>query len=279
MTPTPPASTAPTRPAAPSAPRPAGPPARIALVGDRSGALAAHSRIPLLLEALRQRDGIPVDPYWVPTPEAVQPGSLDGFDGIWLVPGGPYACDPGALAAARTARENGIPYLATCGGFQYTVVEFARSVCGLPSAAHAEAEPDAETCVVVPLARSLRGHEDAVRIENGSLAERVLGVERTVERYFCSYGVNPDFLSLLRGHGLRFSGVDDSGDVRILELPGHPFFLATLFQPEIRPDVSRPHPVIRAFAEAALARAAHRHATSRGMRQGAHPAGAPSISR
>ncbi|MFI2370689.1 hypothetical protein [Streptomyces sp. NPDC018833] len=224
---------------------------RLALVGDRSPGVHAHARIPALLTALAERDQLALDAYWIATPDAGQPDALTGFDAVWLVPGSPYASEAGAVAAVRTARERGIPFLGTCGGFQHAVLEYARSVCALGEATHAENGPGAEDAVIVPLACSLVGREGAVEVERGSLAERVLGAERTVERYHCSYGTNPAYLDVLREHGLRFSGWDGTGDVRIAELPGHPFFLATLFQPELAGDGTRPHPVVRALAFAA----------------------------
>ena len=75
--------------------------AKIALVGDRSPSVRAHGRIPLLLDALRRREGLVLDPYWIPSTEA---DDLEGFDGIWVVPGSPY-CDPETVVAAiATAR-------------------------------------------------------------------------------------------------------------------------------------------------------------------------------
>jgi len=76
-----------------------------------------------------------------------------------------------------------------------------------------------------------------------------------MERYHCSYGLDTTRLGLLREHGLVFSGYDDDGDPRIAELPDHPFYLATLFQPELAGDGTRPHPFIQAFARAAAQRA------------------------
>lgn len=232
------------------------PNARVALVGDRSPSIRAHTRIPGILDALARRDQLVLDAYWIPSEDAEAAGALDGFDAIWLVPGSPYRSEAGAIAAARTARERAIPFLGTCGGFQHAVLEFARDVCGLTHARHAENEPDADDLLIVPLACSLAGHEGAVLIEAGSLAERVFGTERTVERYHCSFGPNPAYLNVLREHGLRFSGADETGEVRIAELPGHPFFLLTLFQPELAGDGSKAHPVIRALAAAATEHAA-----------------------
>jgi CTP synthase (UTP-ammonia lyase) len=220
---------------------------RIALVGDRSPNVRAHARMPALLAALAEHERLVLDAYWVPTEEAA---ALDGFDGIWLLPGSPYRSVDGALAAAHVARERGIPLLGTCGGFQHALLEYARNVCGL-DAGHAEYPSADGDPLIVPLACSLVGHEGVVRVTAGSLAGRVLGAERTVERYHCSYGLSPRFVDTLREHGLRFSGADENGEVRIAELPGHPFYLATLFQPELAGDGGRVHPLIRAFAAAA----------------------------
>ena len=96
------------------------------------------------------------------------------------------------------------------------------------------------------------GHEQAVNITPGSLAGRILGTARSLERYRCAYGLNPGYTGPLTAHGLRFTGHDDDGQVRIAELPGHPFYLATLFQPELHGDGTRPHPIIRALAQAAI---------------------------
>ncbi|GIN05538.1 glutamine amidotransferase-related protein [Planomonospora venezuelensis] len=228
--------------------------AAVALVGDRSPSVQAHTRVPALLAALRERDGLTLDAYWIPTTDA---DDLTGFDAIWMLPGSPYRSEAGAVNAARTAREHGIPFLGTCGGFQHTVLEYARNVLGL-AVAHAENDPEAEEFLLVPLECSLAGHEDAVRLAPGSLAERVIGAERSVERYSCNFGLNTRYLPVLEAGGLRFTGRDEAGAVRVLELPDHPFFLATLFQPELAGDGTRPHPVITAFASAAVAHAGSR---------------------
>jgi CTP synthase (UTP-ammonia lyase) len=226
---------------------------RIALVGDRSPQVRSHRRIPRLAAALLERDSLPLDLYWIGSEEVDSPEALRGFDGIWLLPGSPYRSEAGALHAVRAARENGTPFLGTCGGFQHALLEYARDVCGLPDAAHAENDPAAANPLIAPLACSLVGHELPIAVLPGTLAERLLGAERSVERYHCSYGLHPDFPALLTAHGLVFSGHDPDGAPRVAELPAdrHPFFLATLFQPELAGDGTRPHPFVRGFAEAA----------------------------
>ncbi|MEV0091653.1 hypothetical protein [Streptomyces sp. NPDC050738] len=225
-------------------------PARVALVGDRSPHVRSHTRIPVLLDALRERDRLDLDAYWIPT-EDVETGGVEGFDAVWLLPGSPYRSEAGAVAAVRTAREHKIPFLGTCAGFQHALLEYARTVCGLTEAGHAENDPDAEDQVVVPLACSLVGHEGTIRLTAGSLAGELLGTEQSLERFHCAYGPNPLHLDTLREHGLRFTGRDRDGEVRIAELPGHPFYLATLFQPELAGNGTRAHPLIRGWARAA----------------------------
>ncbi|HEY0935784.1 MAG TPA: hypothetical protein VGD91_18830 [Trebonia sp.] len=232
---------------------------RIALVGDRSANVRAHARIPALIDALVTRESLTLDPYWIATPDAAE-CDLGGFDAIWVTPGSPYQSGAGAIAAVRTARTRGIPFLGTCGGFQYALLEYAHNVCGLAGVENAEVAPGAAEHLIVPLECSLAGHEEAVMVVPGTLAARVSGPGRRTERYHCSYGLNPRYLDALAAGGLRFSGFDDSGQVRVAELPGHPFFLGTLFQPELYGDGSRPHPVIRALAEAAVRQAARQTA-------------------
>nr|WP_042196334.1 CTP synthase [Kibdelosporangium sp. MJ126-NF4]CEL22565.1 CTP synthase [Kibdelosporangium sp. MJ126-NF4]CTQ89421.1 CTP synthase (EC 6.3.4.2) [Kibdelosporangium sp. MJ126-NF4] len=222
--------------------------ARLALVGDRSAAVRAHTRIPVLLEALA--DTMVLDAYWIPTEEVDD--AIAGFDAIWLVPGSPYRSEAGALRAVRIAREHGIPFLGTCSGLQHALLEFARDVCGL-DVYHGENDPDADELLIVPLTCSLFEHEGAVTVAPDSLAHRILGTSRTVERYHCAYGMSEQYVQTLREHGLLVTGTDDDGQPRIVELPGHPFFLATLFQPELAE--CEPHPVVRMFATAAQERA------------------------
>jgi CTP synthase (UTP-ammonia lyase) len=231
-------------------------PARLALVGNRSPLVRAHERIPQLLEALRRRHALAAEAYWIPSEDAEDPSAVDGFDGVWLLPGSPYRSEAGALTAVRTARERPLPFLGTCGGFQHTILEYARDVCGLTGVAHGENDPDADDLVVVPLACSLVGHEGLVRVRPGSRAEEILGGEGSIERYHCTYGLNPAYHDTIAAAGLRFTGFDENEEPRIAELPGHPFFMATLFQPELAGDGTEAHPIIRAFVAAAGKQAA-----------------------
>ena len=245
--------------------------AKLALVGDRSPTVRAHGRIPTLIDALRTRDGLVLDPYWINSAEA---DDLEGFDGIWVVPGSPYRDREKVIAAVATAREHEIPFLGTCGGFQHAILELAESLAGIPNPRHAEyddsdqgarawppgpysqpSEPAGRgSAIIVELECSLVGHEGPITYTPGTLIQRIAGVDRSLERYHCSYGIAPEQVATLEAAGVIFGAHDDDGAPRSLELTDHPFFLGTLFQPELAGDGTRAHPVIRAFAEAVVSR-------------------------
>src|SRR5215212_1117022 len=105
--------------------------AKLALVGDRSPTVRAHGRIPLLIDALRRREGLVLDPYWIPSTEAE---NLERFDGIWVVPGSPYTDREKVIEVVKTAREREIPFLGTCGGFQHAILHLARDLAGIEDA-------------------------------------------------------------------------------------------------------------------------------------------------
>lgn len=225
--------------------------AKVALVGDRSPTVRAHGRIPLVIDALRRRDGLVLDPYWIASTDA---DDLERFDGVWVVPGSPYEDREKVVAAVGVAREHGIPFLGTCGGFQHAILHLARELAGIEDADHAEYGEHA-TDVIVPLECSLVGHEGVIRYTPDTLIARIAGVDQRLERYHCSYGIAPGYVAALEAAGVVFGAHDEDGAPRALELPEHPFFLGTLFQPELAGDGTRAHPVIRAFAEAVVSRA------------------------
>ncbi|MFJ9550408.1 hypothetical protein ACIRPF_30185 [Streptomyces erythrochromogenes] len=144
---------------------------------------------PLLLDARAARDGLVLDAYRIPTGDAVAQaaaGTPARFDAVWVLPGSPYAGEAGAPAAIRVAREEGVPFLGTCGGFRHTLLEYARTVCGPAWVAHAEDDPGAADPLIAPPACSPVGHEGVVRAEPGSLAEAALGCRGTTRTGRCA---------------------------------------------------------------------------------------------
>jgi CTP synthase (UTP-ammonia lyase) len=97
------------------------------------------------------------------------------------------------------------------------------------------------------------GQQQTVAIVRGTTAADLYGAPDAVEDYYCNYGVNPEYAARLEAGGLRVSGLGEAGEFRIVELPHHPFFLATLFLPQARSTPSRPHPIIRGYAAAVTA--------------------------
>jgi CTP synthase (UTP-ammonia lyase) len=109
--------------------------------------------------------------------------------------------------------------------------------------------------VITPLACSLVGQQQPVTIVPATRAAALYGASEVVEDYYCNYGINPDYRAALEAGGMRVSGVGGSGEVRIVELPAHPFFLATLFLPQARSTPAASHPLIRGYAGAVAAAA------------------------
>lgn len=228
----------------------------VGLVGDHDHEVVAHRAIPKALGLAALSLGRAVDAVWVGTEDAERDpeGKLGHLDAVWCVPASPYRSMEGALLAIRRAREEGLPFLGTCGGFQHAVIEFARNVCGIAAADHAESSPGAESLLVTPLECPLVEKAARVFLPGTSLVREAYGAGEIVEEYHCSFGVNPAYRGELEEGGMRFTGFDPQGDPRVLELPDHPFFVATLFQPERAALRNVLPPLVRAFVRAVAAR-------------------------
>src|SRR5580698_2201983 len=203
---------------------------RIALVGDFNETQKAHQAIPRALAAASET---PAEGVWVPT-DSIQNGSaLSEFDGIWCVPGMPYRNAEGAIRAIRRAREKRIPFLGTSAGFQYALIEHARHVLGMTDADHQKTNPKAATPLISPLGCALAGVKARVRLSPGSALRKSYGVAEMTVLYNCSFGLNGRYRRLMESSSLHVTAVDDQDEIRAVELDGHPFFAATLFQPEM----------------------------------------------
>ena len=226
---------------------------RIALIGDHNPAVAAHVAIPRALKLAANGLVRAIEPVWMATPLFTTKSEerLSPFDAIWCVPNSPYASMEGALCAIRFARESGRPFLGTCGGFQHTIIEYARNVLGFHEADHAESNPAAALPLISRLACSLARGKGAIRLLPKSQLARIYGSAEIAENYHCNFGLNPRFESMLNDGRLNISGRDENGEVRAVELAGHRFFIATLFQPEQSAFTGVEHPLIRCFLRAA----------------------------
>jgi CTP synthase (UTP-ammonia lyase) len=116
---------------------------------------------------------------------------------------------------------------------------------------HAETAPDGDELVVTALSCSLVGETQEVVLQPGSRAARLYGAERAEEDYFCNYGLSVEYRPRIEAAGLLVTGWDADGEARIVELPSHPFFVATLFCFQTRSPAQKPHPMVSGFVEAA----------------------------
>ena len=223
-------------------------PLRICLIGDRNDEVTAHRAIPLAIGNCAEAAGLQVESVWVPTPDC-ETKRFEDFDAFWCVPASPYQSMEGAMRAIRFARENQRPFLGTCGGFQHALIEYARNVMGLPEADHAETNCGSSCQVISRLSWSLVEVEGAVLLESGSRVQKIYGKPSVTERYHCNFGVNAKFDEAFAKSGLRFSARDAIGAARAFELPSHPFFIGTLFQPERSALVGKAPLLVQAFLQ------------------------------
>ena len=221
---------------------------RIAIIGDYRPENPTHSATNSALKHSADRSGVELVSQWVGT-EQVSQTVLDHFGAVLIAPGSPYTDPENVLAAIRFAREQRMPCLGTCGGFQYMVVEYARNVLGIQGAQHGEYGTAGEL-FITPLACSLAGRSMLLKLQPDSQVATHYGKTQVEEQYYCNFGVDPARVEQLKSGPLRFSGSDPEGELRVFELPGHPFFIGTLFVPQARSLPGKPHPLISAFVRA-----------------------------
>jgi CTP synthase len=194
---------------------------------------------------------------------------LGGVDAIIVCGGFGARGTEGKISAIRYARENKIPYLGLCYGLQMAVIEYARHVCGLEGATTGEIDPNAEHPVIhlLPEQESVKAKGGTMRlgiypcrVTEGTLAWRLYNDELIYERHRHRFEVNNAYRERLAKAGMVFSGISpDNRLVEIIEVPSHPFFIATQFHPEFRSRPNRAHPLFSGLVEAALAyRKAHK---------------------
>ncbi len=237
----------------------------IALVGKFVDLPDAYLSVSEALRAGGFAHDAKVNIRWVPADDCTTPEgakkALDGADGI-IIPGGfgIHGVD-GLLGAIRFARENKIPALGVCLGMQSMVVEYARNVMGIESAASTEFAPATdEPIVTIPLEgqtprRAMRlGSYDSTLVE-GSIVAEAYGATNISERHRHWYEINNDYAERLQSAGMNVSGITSDGEfIEFVELDSevHPFFVGTQAHPEYKSRPTRPHPLFVGLIGAAL---------------------------
>lgn len=251
----------------------------IALVGKYVDLTESYKSLSEALTHAGIHTGSKINIHYIDSEKIVDDGSslLEGMDAI-LVPGGfGKRGVEGKIRAIRYAREHRVPYLGICLGMQLAVIEYSRHVAGMPGAHSTEFDPATPFPVVAlihewvnrdgrveqrdensDLGGTMRlGGQDAELLP-GTLVRQIYGEPRIFERHRHRYEVNNHYVPRLQQAGLRFSGlsVDKERLTEMIELPGHPWFVACQFHPEFTSTPRGGHPLFKAFIEAAGRRAA-----------------------
>jgi CTP synthase len=187
---------------------------------------------------------------------------LSKFDGILVAPGFGERGIEGKIRSIKVVRENNIPFFGICLGMQCAAVEFARNVAGIEGASSTEVEPDTANPIidlmpdqkgVTKKGGTMRLGAYACDLRRKSKASGAYGKLKISERHRHRYEFNNAYKESFEKLGLVASGVNpDTGLVEIIELRGHPYFVATQFHPELKSTVENPHPLFVAFVEACL---------------------------
>ncbi|NOZ04551.1 MAG: CTP synthase [FCB group bacterium] len=207
-----------------------------------------------------------VEVKWVPTEEIKDDASareaFAGVDGILLLPGFGSRGSEGKILSAKYARENKIPYLGICLGLQCAVIDFARNVCGMEGANSTEFSPNTKYPVIdlMESQRAIKAKGGTMRLGAyecqlipGTKAYAAYRKKKISERHRHRWEVNNRFRARLEKHGMVISGVNPELNlVEIVEIPDHPWFVASQFHPELKSRVNRAHPLFREFIHAAV---------------------------
>lgn len=231
-------------------------PVKIAVLGDYDPShitLQAINETFLPLQKLLNRD---IQFEWFDTDKFDYVNKFnDGYTGLWVTPGSPYKDMENVLNAIAHTRINNIPTFGNCGGFQHMAIEFARNVCHMENADHQETNPSGDELIIVKLACSLVEQSEVLTlIRKDSILNRIISNEQFVGKYFCSYGINDQYLKILESNGLMFTAASEDGQMRAFEIKSHPFFLGTLFQPALSSEENEVNPIIVEFVRRCVGR-------------------------
>src|SRR5438094_2035787 len=218
---------------------------RIGILGDFQPKAPNLPAIEKSLQHASAKLQIAVEGKWIPTPSILESNAqkmLESFDGLWASPGSPYKSAEGMLKGIEFARRRDWPFLGTCGGFQYTLIECARNVLGIKDADTAENNSGSKNIIIYPVecavpnrapgAPKLSGAGPEIRLRPGSYLQSLYMSDTVVEEFFCNFEVNPEFEWCSIEAGFPVAARGPQREVRAIESPTHRFFLATLFQPQ-----------------------------------------------
>ncbi|MBO4926983.1 MAG: hypothetical protein J5379_01870 [Clostridiales bacterium] len=226
---------------------------RIAIIGDYNPKEETHTLILRSIEDIQKELNVDLKTQWIGSDEpAISKKNLSEFDGFWFSPGCPYKNTKNVLAAIQYARENRVPALGTCAGFQHMVIEFARNVLGLYGADSVENDQKCADAVIERLACSLMKQKEQLKISDpDTILGRTMGEDEFIGEYRCNFGFNEAYHSAFRDSDVIAATVQNhDGFLRGFELKEHPFFVGTLFIPQLDYKGDGPYRIIRSFIDA-----------------------------
>jgi CTP synthase (UTP-ammonia lyase) len=221
---------------------------KVGIVGDFSPEYPSQiSTNNALLHSARKL-GLSVEYEWIPTAtiSKLMDTIKETYQGFWIGPGFPDSME-GVLSIVQFARENNVPLLGTCGGFQYIIMEYVRNKMMLENAGHEERDPHSNQLIISKLACSLVGQKGEVIVKKSSRIFEIYQVENVIEQFRCNYGLSPEYEKQIHEAGLRIVGTDSKGNPRIIELPEHKFFIGTLFVPQLSSTSDSTHCIVDEF--------------------------------
>ena len=239
---------------------------RIGILGDFNPEFRSHHATNGALQHAARSLNLQMESQWLPTSSLTAPDAsriLESYDGLWAAPGSPFQSFDGMLKGIQFARTRDWPFLGTCAGFQYALIECARNVLGIPDADSAENQSGSKNIVIYPVACAvpdrkgdapkLSGTSSEIRLRPGSYLQSFYGkdAETATEEFFCNFEVNPDYEWCAMEAGFPVVARGAQGEIRAIESPASRFFLATLFQPQLSSTETKPHPIVIAFVQAA----------------------------
>lgn len=223
---------------------------KLAIIGDYNDNFRPHKATNEAINHSVNKYHIQLESEWIST-DSIDTNFekiITTYNGFWIAPGSPYKSMSGALDIIKFARLNNIPTLGTCGGFQHMVIEFARNVLDIKDAEHAEYDPYSSKLVVNPLSCSLAGQTLEIELtDRQSKTFKLFGADKISEKYYCNFGLNPEYQNQLDNNGFKIVGTDELQEARILELNNHKFFIATLFVPQDNSTTDKPHKLVTEF--------------------------------
>ena len=190
---------------------------------------------------------------WISTESLKESGEyINEFDGIWVAPGKLYKSVTGAINGIQVARENNIPILGTCRGFQHMLIEFGRNVLGILGEELEKNNPFLSQIVSSRTDRFLNNNWIDIKLQNKSLAHSLYNIYIVREQDVCSFEINTKYRSPMEQNNLLITATDMSQIPRIAEYITNNYYLGTLFVPQLNSSYELPHPIITGFLYAAF---------------------------